>query len=279
MVRQDFPRGGPKIQRALARGHGYLGDVYLAQGKYEPALQEYQHSLEARETLANQDPLDDERQFQLARGLSNFGDLHREKGDDNELPAGIKAYEKALTIRESLVLRNPDVSEYATDLGRNYLRLASLYERQKRRDVAKDFVQQARRIYIEQEKRNSKVTAVLIGLAEVYLFFGFFDVKDDNPSAARDNLAKGMDYYRQIDDTQFDRNDWFRLAACHSLLSKIDREKAGAHLKEAKDCLRRAVKAGYINLDRLESGGFDAIHDADFDQFRDELQAEVLKHK
>ena len=60
-------------QRDLVRSLGYLGDLYLRQGRVESAGKNYEESLAIRD-IFQRDP-NPEQRFQYARGLANFGEL------------------------------------------------------------------------------------------------------------------------------------------------------------------------------------------------------------
>ncbi len=68
------------VLRDLGRGHGWLGDVEKYLGDLDDAIASYHHSLNARQTLAD-DTGEDEHRFQLARGWANFATLVRDFGD------------------------------------------------------------------------------------------------------------------------------------------------------------------------------------------------------
>ena len=67
------------LLRELGRGYGYLGDAEKSLGDYASSLRSYDTSLDFRRQVARMDP-DVEYQFQLARGLSNFGMFVRDYG-------------------------------------------------------------------------------------------------------------------------------------------------------------------------------------------------------
>jgi serine/threonine protein kinase len=102
-------------RRDLARSHGYLGDVYLAQGKVSRAVTAFEESKKLREELHREMPEDPEYRFQFARALGNFARLnHGYRGD---LAAALHDFEQCEAIQAALARALPDDKTIAIDLG------------------------------------------------------------------------------------------------------------------------------------------------------------------
>jgi serine/threonine protein kinase len=102
-------------RKDLARSHGYVGDVQRQLGMRPAAEASYAKSLELRDALVDQDPLDQDAQFQLARGHENMGNLYALL----DRPAdSVAHFKRARTLLQTLVQANPGVAEYQLDLVR-----------------------------------------------------------------------------------------------------------------------------------------------------------------
>lgn len=101
-------------RRDLARSYGYLGDVYLAQGKVSRAATVFEESKKLREELHREMPEDPEYRFQFARALGNFARLnHGYRGD---LAAALRDFELCEAMQSALARAFPDDTNVKVDL-------------------------------------------------------------------------------------------------------------------------------------------------------------------
>lgn len=131
-----------ELEKGLARAFGYRGDVFLDQGNFLQADEDYWVSHRFRlktaceltgislEKAANPDeqfrvenptPRGLEALFQLARSFGNFGSLHFRMGactTANEFRT------KSLKIQNQITAASPNITEYKTDLGSTLVRLS-----------------------------------------------------------------------------------------------------------------------------------------------------------
>ncbi|HVC97790.1 MAG TPA: protein kinase [Pirellulales bacterium] len=111
-------------QRDLARSVGYLGDLYLRQGRVELARHDYEESLALRRDIFQRDP-NPEQRFQYARGLANFGELERDYGGDFD--GALTKLRTALAVQEKLADEFDEVERFQTDLGATLNLMAELH--------------------------------------------------------------------------------------------------------------------------------------------------------
>jgi tetratricopeptide (TPR) repeat protein len=101
------------LERDVARSLGYLGDLYLAQGKVPEATEAYEGSLDRRKRLYDNSH-DPEHRFQYARGLANFGTL--DVGYRGEFSMALDRLKEAIELQRALTREFPDVGKFSRDL-------------------------------------------------------------------------------------------------------------------------------------------------------------------
>jgi eukaryotic-like serine/threonine-protein kinase len=177
-------------ERDLARSFGYLGDLYLAQGKVARAAEAYKKSKDQRESLYRTNPRDPEHRFQFARGLGNFGGL--ELGYRGDLNSAIQQLEKARQIQQGLKDDYPEVGNFWIDLGATQSTLAELYLLAARDDSARadelhqrlrETVEQARDVYGRLSSQGNPDGKR--GLAQNYVTLATLECNDNAAESQR----------------------------------------------------------------------------------------------
>ncbi|MEK6259102.1 MAG: serine/threonine-protein kinase [Planctomycetota bacterium] len=113
------------LQRDLARSHGYLGDLYLAQGLVAKAEKSYKESKGLREELYRENRMDPESRFQFARGLGNFGVL--ERNFRGNLDHAVEVLTQAEELQSGLAKEFSEWEKIHLDLARTQSSLAEVY--------------------------------------------------------------------------------------------------------------------------------------------------------
>jgi tetratricopeptide (TPR) repeat protein len=91
-------------QRDLSVGYERIGDVLVAQGKLQEALEAYQQSLKIRQTLAEQDKTNSSWQSDLSVSYQRVGEILAAQGD---LVGALKNYRDEFAITEKLASQDP----------------------------------------------------------------------------------------------------------------------------------------------------------------------------
>ena len=110
--------------RDLARSHGYLGDLYSAQGRIGEAEKSYLISKNLREELLRSNRTDPEFRFQFARGQGNFGLL--EWNYKGNLEQGLENLIDVTRMQQDLTKEFPEVVSFGNDLAYYQLVLAEV---------------------------------------------------------------------------------------------------------------------------------------------------------
>ena len=111
----------PAMWRDLGSGYFNIATVLLAQGDAEGAQAKLVAAVDAFKRLAELDPKDLESRRRMANCLRMLADAKSASSDDEE---ALASYREARTALAELVLRNPDVPEYAVDLAGVEMNLA-----------------------------------------------------------------------------------------------------------------------------------------------------------
>lgn len=109
----DAAKQCARYRQALARSHGYQGDLYLETNDLEKAQTAYDAALEIRVKLVEQDPRNAQRRFELARSYQNSGRLASRLGQIDE---ALAAFQKAREMQIELHHEKRSVLKYMTDL-------------------------------------------------------------------------------------------------------------------------------------------------------------------
>lgn len=255
----------PEYRRDLARGHGYLGDVYLEVGKPKDAWREYQiaedHRRKLVEHLRQQGPktspadLRDARQ-QLARSRSNEGFFRLWQGQPDEASL---AYDDARRMQKELLADSNDV-ELRDDNGWCSLRLAELLlEREATRtDWTRGLAEHARKTYDDLVLMNPNSVNYRINQARANLVLAKFDVRRSAAKAAeaRAHLEEANRILLRITVTvrpaamrNSDRVDlhYYQALTCCLLAELSEGDQVNRQLFDVMGHLRNAISAGYRN--------------------------------
>jgi tetratricopeptide (TPR) repeat protein len=132
-----------------------LGDVRVAQGKLQDALDAYQQSLKIRQTLAAQGKSNSGWQRDLSASYIKVGDVLVAQG---KLQDALDLYQQSLKIRQTLVEQDKSNSGWQRDLALSYQDVGDVWSSQGKLDEAFKAYQQglaiAKRL-AAQDKSNS----------------------------------------------------------------------------------------------------------------------------
>ena len=113
LVSSEVRRQCARYQQALARSHGYQGDIYLESNDLAKAQAAYDEALRIRKQLVAESSEDDHRSFELARSYQNSGRLASRQG---HVEAALAAFEAARDMQLKLHDEKRSVLKYKTDL-------------------------------------------------------------------------------------------------------------------------------------------------------------------
>ena len=120
-------------QRDLFVTHLKLGDLHMARGEGDAALERYRAGLDIRERLAAADPANTDWQRGLSVSHERLGDLHRARGEGD---AALERFRAGLDIRERLVATDPANTGWQRDLSVSHNRLGDLHRARGEGDAA-----------------------------------------------------------------------------------------------------------------------------------------------
>ncbi|MGI9518055.1 MAG: serine/threonine protein kinase [Pirellulaceae bacterium] len=206
-----------EINRDIARGYGYLGDVQRDLRDFAGAIDSYQRSLVLREP--------DQNDFQLGRGLTNFGRIIRDFG--TEIPDQ--------TIEQLFGSLDAPVSIQVTE---KYLLPALQIQRMLVQDVR------------DQRYLNDLVGTLNL-LAELYLFTAIQhpENRDAHLERAADMIAEAL---KLLSDAphQLTRNQKLTMATSYMLSMQIKRAQGTPHAD---------IREGQLVRDMLLGDDFDEL--------------------
>jgi len=277
-------------QRDLARSLGYLGDLYLRQGRVELARKNYEESLAIRRDIFQRDP-NPEQRFQYARGLANFGELERDYGGD--LGGALMKLQTALSVQEKLADEFDEVERFQTDLGATLNLLAELHlfaaidEADKadlHYEATRRFAERAAKLYGRfcddagtQQRQASRLS--ILGLVTSKVLLALAD-RTVNPTESVNRAGDAEKLVRKLLGAEETLN-------LHELLAlALARSLEGDPLKlpAAWSALDEAIERGQHAVERIERHrtlGFKALADAPewtdkFDALVKQLRREVV---
>ena len=107
-------------QHNLSVSHEFVGNVLMAQGNTNGALEAYRKSLAIRENLTAQDQTNAELQRNVSVSHTCVGDVLRLQGNTN---GALEAFRNSLTIRENLTAQDPNNTYWQEDLSVSHERV------------------------------------------------------------------------------------------------------------------------------------------------------------
>jgi serine/threonine-protein kinase len=260
----DHPND-PRIglfKQALARQWNRLGRVQGALGLNDEGLAYHE---EARGTLTDlqrehtryADEVDFQRE--LADSYESIGDLQAKMGHAG--PA-VESYRQALPTRERLARESPAVTDYQGDLARTYFAIGQLHARANETAAAQLSFQQA----IERQRllvaTAPQVRQYAHFLGRLYQELARTYRQVNKPGEARATYEQARDLLEKLPSA--DAEELHRLALVRAGCSAlIGGDKPGTTAAEraernrladlAVDALRRAVTAGFKDLEQLDT--------------------------
>jgi len=283
----------PRYRRDLARSHGYIGDVYMAQGDWAKARKSYQASHELRLQLfednqKSNDAKDPDLKFQLARSFENTGNLYRKRGGSPE--QAVRDYSLAKSFQQELVKYNSLVTDYQSDLGRTGNCLGALLTDLGRRAEAIKHLEQAHATFQHLNEADRRDSSFLIGLAWSRAWLGKLHF-DDNAALALDLLGKARKNYDAMPRNRLDADSWYNRALVYALhgeheASVMEKDPAARREREearkdyqarAIEALDQAIEKGFANLEQLKAdrGLKDLREHKDFQELVNGLQRKL----
>ncbi|MBV8140977.1 MAG: tetratricopeptide repeat protein, partial [Verrucomicrobia bacterium] len=125
LAQQDPANSG--WQRDVSVSLEKVGDVLLAQGKLDQALEVYQQSREIRQKLAQQDPSNVLWKTDLVLSLWKIASVLERQGAPQKREAGVN-YKRALEILRHLAVENRLTADQNTWMSRLEARLKAITE-------------------------------------------------------------------------------------------------------------------------------------------------------
>jgi len=247
-----------RYQQALARSHGYQGDLYLERGDLEKGKLEYNAALEIRARLVEDDPTNAQRRFELARSNQNSGRLASRLGD---VDAALSAFEKARDMQLELHAEKGSVLKYKTDLVYTCRNIAELSLDKGDLPAAKQAAELAAKLSTEMPNSYDGIEAS----SSVALVLARQGVQENSPSAAelvgeaRRRMQQFVEQsvgpttsqaamYDQIKDCE----QAYDLAVVDALTAASSTSERDLKSREAVVLLRSAIAKGYHDVARFE---------------------------
>jgi hypothetical protein len=132
---RDNP-GDALARRDLSVSQNKIGDFYLrrgAPGGADRALAAYQASLDTREALARDKPVDAQARRDLSVSQNKIGDFYLRRGAPGGADRALAAYQASLDTREALARDNPVDAQARRDLSVSQNKIGDFYLRGGRR--------------------------------------------------------------------------------------------------------------------------------------------------
>jgi serine/threonine protein kinase/class 3 adenylate cyclase len=269
-----------RYQQALARSHGYQGDLYLEQGNLEKAKLEYDAALEIRARLVEQEPTNDQRRFELARSYQNSGRLASRLGDVDE---ALSAFEKARDMQLELHAEKGSVLKYKTDLVYTCRNIAELNLDKGDLPAAKQAAELAARLITEIPDSYDGIEAS----SSVALVLARLGVQENSPDAAKlvDEARRRLQQFiaqsvgpttsqAPIDEQIKDCDQVYDLAVVDALAAASSTSQRDLQSREAIKLLRKAIAKGYRDVARFERDkAFGVLSDAERAEIANEMRS------
>jgi serine/threonine protein kinase/tetratricopeptide (TPR) repeat protein len=235
----DFP-GVPAYRQELARSCNNLAILLQDLGRRAEAEEKYRRALTLREKLAAEFPDVSAYQVELSGSLVNFGDLVRAGGNPAD---SLEWFARAIAILAPVVKQEPELA-IARQFLRNahWVRAVTLVQLGRHEDAVKDW-DQAVALSPAADQGSFKALRALS------------QVKAGQVAAAVAEVAE------LTKTSKWTAAQWYDFARVYALASARDKNKQEEYAVRAVELLRRALQAGYNNVEQMQK-------DADLDPLR-----------
>jgi tetratricopeptide (TPR) repeat protein len=214
-MRLDLARVGddrPELRRDMGIGHFNLGTLLLARAEpaadaaqFRAARERIQNAAAIFETLPSETGDDTDNAHRLVYCYDLLGDTDKnlEQWDD-----AIRWYEKASSVAETLVQRNPDVPAYQADRAGILLRLGKLYRARENYPLAMSTCRQAAAILKPLVENNPDTAHLRFDYAVALREVSTLHPSDGTTADAEQSLGLSIQYLRELvarfpDDAQY----------------------------------------------------------------------------
>jgi serine/threonine-protein kinase len=250
---------------ALASCHSQLGRLLSTIGRWSEALAVYRQARADQELLAGAAGSNTEARRDLADTIGGIGKLLSQTGQPAE--AEIQ-HQEALAIRQKLAEAEPRNPGLRREVGMSLNNLGELDIEAGQFETAVAKFHQSVALHDRLARDHSSVTDYRSGLAYALTGLGRAESRADRRADAVEPLRRAVSLREAIPNLSSAAR--YDLARDHALLaaaaadprSGLTAAGAVAEADRAMAALRRAVAAGYRNLDQLR-------RDPDFGPFRD----------
>jgi tetratricopeptide (TPR) repeat protein len=194
---------GALAQRANALMQ--LGQVHMARGNLDEAMQAFSEALSALQELSGRKPDDPDRLFELGQAHFWVAYVHWEKDELDQATTGMEQYH---VISERLYHTDPNNADYLLELGSAYTNLAILASRRGDRDAILDYSEQSvalNRDVLDREPGNDTYRRAL---ADAYSWNGTLLFEDLQLEAAERRFSAYLDLSRQALDSDPEDSQW-----------------------------------------------------------------------
>jgi len=157
-----------EYMRYLGWAHHALGNFYLIQKDWKPALDQYQSCLSVRQKLAIEDPSDWIYQYDLAWAHHVLGDYYSTSGG-NDLENAAKHYQEAYEIRDQLIQADPSNKRWQKDFALSAETIGDIAERKGDHENAELNYKASRFILqslVDGDPTNGGWTSLLAGITK-----------------------------------------------------------------------------------------------------------------
>jgi serine/threonine-protein kinase len=218
-----------------AKALNQLGEVRIAQGKLDEAMQIFQRSVKLSGAAIVRDPKNDRARMML--GTSHFwvGDVYRQQ---SRLPEALREYGQYMAIGESLAGRHPTNDEYRLERAYGHSVVATIYEREGQ------YARALEHLKLTREVKEARLAAVprdpdrQADLALTVNRIGFVLERSGDLRGAREHYERELGIYSRLAAADPRNSYWQdRLVTSHNFIARAlemtgDLDGALAHRKE-----------------------------------------------
>jgi serine/threonine protein kinase/tetratricopeptide (TPR) repeat protein len=194
LVARNDKEAAWQLGQSLAAGYIRIGQLFQQMGQNEKAFAQFQKAHEIIQALADRDPDGPVAQANLASTLTMLGELALELRRD--MRASLVYHQKALAIRQALVVRPPDPKldpvKLRLDLAESHTRLGVTYLRLGEPGRAAGYFQDALAIRQELSDREPQNLSLQQDVARSHAALGEIRFRARDWPAAKDHFARAV---------------------------------------------------------------------------------------
>jgi serine/threonine-protein kinase len=204
--RLDAGEDDPALRADAGIGYFNLGLYHYGLTEDEEAAKYFKQAAELFEKVRQQAPNDLNSQRRLAMSYRTLGDVRAEA--EGGAAEAHEYYDKADELLATLSLRNPQVREYKADLGGMQLRVAELWNKEKKPSEALAALDKARHLLEPLVEENPDVSLYQRDLAVALRMSGEIRAARDDRATATVELQRAVALLEKLTAADPDDNDF-----------------------------------------------------------------------